>query len=1187
MEFRFQCFVVRHASGRVTVTPLELPHLAVHAASLEKATEELVLAIDDRITRAHPRRIVDYARPGGGRIIELDVDAIPVWDVEKTDTRTLRVTGIVAPAHKPYVEVRAPRLDTRLWIASGSLEPQAQELLREHLVRLPEPVILSQRREGAESLVEIVVEASPVRLATLKRGELSLEERPYRVEEKEEKEETTGDEDEEDTSSAADDDDWDDEASRKAKRKARAAGAKKKKKRVPTPTLKKIASPWHELAKDGALDPAYERDDVVALLATRIAAKAPEPILLVGPAGVGKTAILHELAQRLRRETETIEAAEKAGTPRPEPPPGEPDLFDRAFWFIDGSRLIAGEGFFGDWQRQTLDVFEEARKSHAVLALGHVIDLLDAGKSAYSEQNVAQLLLPVLAAREACVIGEATPEEWARLERRNQSFARVWSVVRIDEPAGDGTARILKRVGDAQGEAKGVTVEQHAIDETVALCRRFRPYGSLLGNSVAFLRRLVDGRGHALAETVRPIDAIDLFSSESGIPSVLLRDDLTLDPAEVRAFLGARVMGQDAAVRRVSEVIAVIKAGLSDLKRPIGVLFFAGPTGVGKTELSKALAEYVFGARDRLVRLDMGEYAGPDALARLIGDGGQPGHLTSAVRRQPFCVLLFDEIEKAHPAVFDALLGVLGEGRLTDSQGRFTDFRNAVIVMTSNLGADTWKSRMGFGGAAAGAPELRAHYVGEAEKFFRPELFNRIDDFVVFGALDEARLRAIVGREIGLVKKRAGFRRHDAGLVVEDNALDLLAKSGHDPRYGARPLKRAIERMLVVPVASYLAAHAKENVGATKLIASAEGDAIALAAESVGGDEEGVSRHAIVEVLERAQTVRADIRRWSRSRPMASLRQQVAFFDKASKQPAFWAERALAEESSRRAAEARELTVAFADSERQAEAAEDLVFEAFYERSVSAAWTLRAEIEETAKKVEPMKERLYATLFPPRDKVTLYVCPSKGAWSWVIWLVKSYQAWAEAREVTMTTSVAMYVEPKTRKAAPPPKPEPPRTNKKHAPDKPPPVPAATKKKEKDKEDRGDKDAWKWTVRAPLEEDAPTPAAVALHFSGGKQLMLLAAEHGVHRFSDTGSTSIVKVRFEPESRLLRALPDIPELDKSLPDAEIRRIWPRKQGGPGTVRDTRTQTDHKCDLEKCDLGPVFDAYMRWRIFSTGDD
>ncbi|MFP2913238.1 AAA family ATPase, partial [Pyxidicoccus sp. 3LFB2] len=520
-----------------------------------------------------------------------------------------------------------------------------------------------------------------------------------------------------------------------------------------------IAVPWHKLAQQGQLDAAYEQDALVTLLRARIAAKDAESVVLVGPSGVGKTAVLHALAQALRAPGAT--ADERA----------------RPFFFLDGSRLIAGEGGFGDWQQQVLRCFREASESHALLSLGHAVDLLDAGKSAQSDQNVAQLLLPLLATREVSVLAEATPETWAQVERRNTSFARLFSVVRVEEPPSDALARILARVAEDDAGPKPLEVLPEALDEARFLCRRFLPYGAQVGNAVAFLRRLLATCMHAAQPRVTRLDATRQFASESGIPESLLRDDMPLEAGQVRAFLSTRVLGQEAAVERAASVVSVLKAGLADTRRPLGVLLFVGPTGVGKTELSKALAELLFGAKERMVRLDMGEYAGPDALLRLLGDGETPGHLSAAVRRQPFCVVLLDEVEKAHPAVHDALLGVLGEGRLTDASGRFTDFRNAVLVLTSNLGADTWRARVGFD-SSGGAPDvsaLRAHYLAEVQRFFRPELFNRLDDVVVFSPLSADLLRRLVVREVEAVCRRPGLSLHDAGVEVSPSALDWLA----------------------------------------------------------------------------------------------------------------------------------------------------------------------------------------------------------------------------------------------------------------------------------------------------------------------------------------------------------------------------------------------------------------------------
>jgi ATP-dependent Clp protease ATP-binding subunit ClpA len=521
--------------------------------------------------------------------------------------------------------------------------------------------LLAARTEGRESLVEIAVDARPRQLSELGRRELHLDERPA-VRPNPERD---GDDEDDD------DDEWDDEAAHKRRRKRG-----RKPRRPPTPTLDRIATPWHRLAVEGRLDAAFERDVLVADVASRLRDERPEPLVLVGPAGVGKTAVLHAVARRLN---EGLDAR------------AEPDALHPLF-FVDGARLIAGEGFSGDWQHQVLAVLKEAFESRAALCLGHVIDLLDAGKTAESQQHVAQLLAPALAAGEVRVVAEATPEAWARVEERNGSFARLFTVVRVEDPPPDALGRILGQVARRIEETTAVAVAPEALEEARALCARLLPYGAVVGNTVTFLRRLT-ARAPVRPARLGRTDVVTAFAAETGVPEALLRDDLPLDGAATRAFLRARVKGQEAAVDRVGEAVSIIKANLAERRRPVAVLLFAGPTGVGKTELAKALSELVFGARERLVRLDMGEYAGGDALARLMGDTGLPGHLTASLRRQPFSLVLLDEIEKAHPAVFDALLGVFGEGRLTDATGRTTDFRNAVFVLTSNLGADTLRAR--------------------------------------------------------------------------------------------------------------------------------------------------------------------------------------------------------------------------------------------------------------------------------------------------------------------------------------------------------------------------------------------------------------------------------------------------------------------------------------------------------------
>jgi ATP-dependent Clp protease ATP-binding subunit ClpC len=532
------------------------------------------------------------------------------------------------------------------------------------------------------------------------------------------------------------------------------------------------------------LKAAYEVAEKVAVLAEFFKADKRKSILLVGSSGVGKTAILHELVRQ----------REQFG------------LKETQFWATSGARLIAGQAGFGMWQERCQKLVAEAKKLNVILHLGNLIELLEVGKSTHSTQGIASFLRPKIARGELCVVVECTPEQLPILERRDPNLLSAFQQIRVDELSKKDCLEILRKVAEEFAPKLG-EIELEAIKTVDATYRRYSTYTALPAKPVRFLRNIL----HELeaTQTLSLNLVYRSFSNETGLPEMLLNDEIPLDLLKTEQFFQQKVIGQNDAIKLVIDVIATVKAKLTRPKKPIASLLFIGPTGVGKTETVKSLAEFFFSDKARMVRFDMSEFSNPLSVQRLIGGTGESeGLLTAKVREQPFSVILLDEFEKAHHSFFDLLLQILGEGRLTDSVGRTADFTNSIIVMTSNLGASEFQR--GKSGFADNSRERQAsvkHFTSAVREFLRPEIFNRLDRIVPFSPLDEKTVLKIAESEIEKIKKRDGLRFRKVKLNIENNVVNHLVTTGYDVRYGARPLKRTIERELLAPLSAELNLH--------------------------------------------------------------------------------------------------------------------------------------------------------------------------------------------------------------------------------------------------------------------------------------------------------------------------------------------------------------------------------------------
>ena len=601
-----------------------------------------------------------------------------------------------------------------------------------------------------------------------------------------------------------------------------------------------------QAAREGKLDPVIGREKEIERVMQVLSRRTKNNPVLIGEPGVGKTAIVEGLAQ----------AIVKGDIPE--------TLRDKQLYSLDLGALVAGSRYRGDFEERLKKVLKEIRtRGDIVLFIDEIHTLVGAG-AAEGAIDAASILKPMLARGELQTIGATTLDEYRKHLEKDAALERRFQPIQVAEPTLTHTIEILKGLRDRYETHHKVSISDSAIVAAATLADRYISDRFLPDKAIDLideagsrlrirrmtappeLREFDEKIARARKEKESSIDAQDfekaasfrdqekvliaekverektwkagdldvvavvdeeliaeVLSHSTGIPVFKLTEEETARLLRMEDELHRRVIGQDQAIRALSQAIRRTRAGLKDPKRPGGSFIFAGPSGVGKTELSRTLAAFLFGDQDALIQLDMSEYSEKHTASRLFGappgyvgydEGGQ---LTEKVRRKPFSVVLFDEIEKAHPDIFNALLQVLEDGRLTDSQGRVVDFKNTVIIMTTNLGTRDISKTMGLGfhnsdDVLGNDERMKQKVSDELKTHFRPEFLNRIDDIVVFHQLSEDEIVQIVDLMIANLDER--LRAKDMGIELTSAAKALLAKRGYDPVLGARPLRRTIQR---------------------------------------------------------------------------------------------------------------------------------------------------------------------------------------------------------------------------------------------------------------------------------------------------------------------------------------------------------------------------------------------------------
>lgn len=543
--------------------------------------------------------------------------------------------------------------------------------------------------------------------------------------------------------------------------------------------------------ENNEMKPALKMKKEKEQLAKLLAVPNHAPILVIGPRGRGKTALIHDYHYSKARGLHGNKAKAKAT------------------WQVTPQRLISGMSLVGQWENRVRTIIEYLENEKHILYIDDLTGLFRAGISAGSKLTVAHVLKPFLAKGRIRLLGECTAETFAKIRELDRGFADLFQIVRLQPPSDKDNLLIhLQAVRNLEADHQ-CCFEPSALPMVLQLTRRYQKDAGYPGKGIRILRRLAKA-----GKNINRASVLKDFTEKSGLSLGFLDDSVSLTRAEIIAKLQESIVGQDGCLQALADAVLVAKAGLNDPHKPLATFLFLGPTGVGKTQVAKSLAAYLYGNENRLLRIDMNEFVDPYAVPRLVGTFHEPdGLLTREVRRNPFTVLLLDEIEKADRSVFDLLLQVLGEGRLTDALGRTVDFTNMIIIMTSNLGAREAAKHLGFQ-----KQEQRLHaYRRAARDFFRPEFSNRIDRVIPFNPLDAEHIRDIARLQIEKLKNRVGFMGRRMGFYISREVLDLVSARGFDAELGARALKREVQSLLAVPLSRALSAGSPDAVSVIQL----------------------------------------------------------------------------------------------------------------------------------------------------------------------------------------------------------------------------------------------------------------------------------------------------------------------------------------------------------------------------------